>query len=93
MDKDGKYLGYEFQYEYGNMGMLYVTPEARGQGLGSYITCQLAEKILKPDESVWVTVETFNDKSFKLHENLGFKKICLLEYLFHKSNLVTIGEL
>ena len=72
--------------------MLYVVPEARGQGLGSYITCQLAEKYFQQGLPVVVTVVTDNAPSIKLHERLGFKKMCVVTWICHKENRIPSGE-
>ena len=66
--------------------MLHVIEEARGQGLGSYITCQLVEKYHQEGQPATVTVGQNNEASLKLHEKLGFKKICVLNYVIHKAN-------
>jgi len=92
LDKSGNYLGYEVGYEWGAVGMLYVVPEARGQGLGSYITCQLAEKYFQQGLPVVVTVVTDNAPSIKLHERLGFKKLCVVTWICHKENRIPSGE-
>jgi len=88
LDKAGNYLGYEVGYEFGAVGMLYVVPGARGQGLGSYITCQLAEKYFQLGLPVVVTVPTNNQASIRLHEKVGFKKMCVVTFMVHKQNKI-----
>jgi len=86
LDNAGRYLGFEVGYDFGFIGMLHVIEEARGQGLGSYITCQLVEKYHQEGQPATVTVGQNNEASLKLHEKLGFKKICVLNYVIHKAN-------
>ena len=43
------------------MGMLFVSKEARGRGIGSLITCNLAEQRFKDGHSAVVTVEVWNE--------------------------------
>ena len=86
LDNTGRYLGCEIGYEYGTIGMLHVVPEARGQGLGSYVTGQLAEKYFDQGLQVMVNVHADNSASLRLHEKLGFRKMAALELIFHKAN-------
>ena len=81
-------MGFEVGNDYGLIGLLYVIPEARGQGLGSYITCQLAEQYHQDALPVVATAKQTNEASLKLHERVGFHKMCVLNYVYHMWNKV-----
>ncbi|XP_012935171.1 uncharacterized protein LOC101854005 [Aplysia californica] len=82
-DRDGGCLGYEVGTEYGTMGMLYVKPEARGQGLGSVITTHLAHSYFLDGLPAVVNILAKNLGSVQLHERLGFKPMCGLDLILH----------
>jgi len=82
-DDKGECLGYECFTDYGTMGMLFVSKEARGRGIGSLITCNLAEQRFKDGHSAVVTVEVWNEPSVKLHERLGFKTVGEVSWVIH----------
>ncbi|CAL1543224.1 unnamed protein product [Lymnaea stagnalis] len=67
------------------MGFLYVTPEARGQGLAKIISSHLANKLFSDNLPAAVTVLYENAVSLKLHEDLGFKIKCTLDILISRS--------
>ena len=89
LDDTGRYLGFEVSYEFGTMGMLHVVPEARGQGLGSYLTRQLAGKYFDQGLPVLVTVGTDNAESIYLHQKLGFRTISTCDLIFYKANMMS----
>ena len=69
------------------MGMLYVSESARGRGIGSLITCKLAEHRFQDGHSAAVTVGVENEPSVKLHERLGFKTVGEVSWVIHSRKL------
>ncbi|CAL1543223.1 unnamed protein product, partial [Lymnaea stagnalis] len=67
--------------EFGTLGLLYVTPEARGQGISKAIYSQLANKLFSENLPAAVTVVHDNEVSVKLHEGLGFRVKCTFDIL------------
>jgi len=82
-DQDGECLGYGMSTEFSTMGMLFVKPEHRGRGLAKHITTTRAEQKFKDDSPAAVTISTTNQTSINLHERLGFKTVCRLDWLEH----------
>ena len=63
-------------------GMLYVDPKHCRKGLGQLAVSELAHKIKKTVESVYVCTD--NEASFKLHGRCGFRKVAeVVVYEFH----------
>ena len=69
------------------MGMLYVSGSARGRGIGSLITCKLAEHRFQDGHWAAVTVGVENEPSVKLHERLGFQTVGKLSWAIHSRKL------
>ncbi|CAL1543226.1 unnamed protein product, partial [Lymnaea stagnalis] len=69
--------------EFGALGLLYVVPEARGQGLSKVITSHLAHTFFSRNLPAAVIIVNTNGVSLKLHESLGFKVKCTLEILHY----------
>ena len=63
------------------MGMLCVREEARGRGLGSLIVSHLAQLQFQRQLPAFVLVSKENQASWKLHEKLGFRTQCAVEYI------------
>lgn len=81
---DGRPVAWEFQQEYGAVGMLLVNPEYRRRKLGSIVTRTLAEKMTKDRQLVFALVEENNDISIAFHEKNGYVrmpfKVSFMEY-------------
>nr|KAG5691454.1 hypothetical protein BaRGS_017297 [Batillaria attramentaria] len=75
LTESGQHVGHMVGEHYGPMGMLYVQPEFRGQGLAKVIVTNLAQKYFGLGEDAYVIVETTNEKSLKLHQSVGFKVV------------------
>ncbi|XP_046555931.1 glycine N-acyltransferase-like protein [Haliotis rubra] len=71
----GVLLGYALTYLYGCQGMLHVIKEHRGKGYGKVIMSQLALKNLQVKTEVSVIIESDNEPSLRLHENMGFEVV------------------
>uniref|UniRef100_A0A0B6ZAY4 Glycine N-acyltransferase-like protein n=1 Tax=Arion vulgaris TaxID=1028688 RepID=A0A0B6ZAY4_9EUPU len=82
-DKDDNCVGYELGLQDETVGLLYVMPEARGQGLAKVIISQLAHKYFEIGLPTSAVVISGNEASLKLHQNLGFKVVCELEFVLH----------
>ena len=64
------------------LGLLYVDPKYRRKGLGKLVVSELAHKIKKSRETVYV--HTGNEASQKLHTICGFREVAnALLYEFH----------
>ncbi|BFZ24826.1 hypothetical protein BsWGS_27865 [Bradybaena similaris] len=81
--RDGACLGAELGTEWGFMGMLFVSPSARGCGLAKLLTCRLAEKYFEEDLPAVVVTSVDNMESICLHESLGFRQQCGLTLMYH----------
>lgn len=68
-------MAWEFQQEYGAVGMLLVNPEYRRRKLGSIVTRTLAEKMTKDRQLVFALVEENNDISIAFHEKNGYVRM------------------
>lgn len=92
---DGRPVAWEFQQEYGAVGMLLVNPEYRRRKLGSIVTRTLAEKMTKDRQLVFALVEENNDISIAFHEKNGYVrmpfKVSFMEYSQEaKENIVNV---
>ena len=81
--QDGSCLGYECFTEFGTMGMLFVREEARGQGIGSFLTSKMAEMRFQDGHSAVISVQDGNGPSARLHQRLGFKTVCKADIIIH----------
>lgn len=81
--RNNQCLGYELGLQDETIGLLYVIPEARGRGLAKVIISQLAHKYFANGLPASAVVLTDNDTSLKLHQNLGFKIVCGLNFVLH----------
>ena len=70
---DNDLAAHMIQQEDRLLGMLYVDPKHRRKGLGQLAVSELAHKIKKTIESVYVFTD--NEASYKLHERCGFRKV------------------
>ncbi|XP_062587231.1 glycine N-acyltransferase-like isoform X1 [Saccostrea cucullata] len=84
--EDGRPVAWEFQQEYGGVGMLHVEPEYRRLKLGSVVTRTLAEKLVKEGQLVFACVDVKNETSVTFHENNGYIRLPLI-YSFAVYNL------
>ena len=82
----------------GYIQSIFVTPEARGTGLGSALIQFAEERIFSVSPNVFMLVSAFNDRAAQLYQRLGYEKIGTLrnfviagydEFLLRK----TIGPL
>ncbi|XP_061174336.1 glycine N-acyltransferase-like isoform X2 [Saccostrea echinata] len=73
--EDGRPVAWEFQQEYGAVGMLHVEPEYRRLKLGSVVTRILAQKLVKDGQLVFACVEERNETSVTFHENNGYIRL------------------
>lgn len=92
---DGRPVAWEFQQEYGAVGMLLVNPEYRRRKLGSIVTRTLAEKMTKDRQLVFALVQENNDISIAFHEKNGYVrmpfKVSFMEYSQEaKENIVNV---
>lgn len=71
---NGTPVAYELGQEYGGIGMLYVEPTYRNQGLGKLVTTLLVQKYLERGYAPFVITSTNNEASAKLHGDVGFRK-------------------
>lgn len=71
----GTPVAYELGQEYGGIGMLYVEPTYRNQGLGKLVTTLLVQKYLERGFVPFVLTSSYNEVSIKLHVNMGFVNI------------------
>ena len=79
---DNDLAAHMIEQEDGALGMLYVDPKHRRKGLGQLAMSELAHKIKKTEESVFVFIN--NEASYRLHVRCGFTKVAdLLLYTFH----------
>lgn len=88
-----QHVGHMIVTTYSSMGMLYVQPEFRRQGLAKVIVSNLAKKCFDQGEEAFVIVEELNFESLKVHKEIGFKcvpdfKIAWLSYK-PKSSCIT----
>ena len=80
-------MAYECHTEYGVMGMLYVAPEVRGQGVGSFLTSKMADlRFQDGGHSAVVQIKEDNSASIRLHQRLGFKVTCRADIVVHLSH-------
>ncbi|XP_061167233.1 glycine N-acyltransferase-like [Saccostrea echinata] len=70
--EDGRPVAWEFQQEYGGVGMLHVESDYRRLKLGSVVTRKLAEKLLNDGQLVFCFVGVTNQASITFHENNGY---------------------
>ncbi|XP_062587233.1 glycine N-acyltransferase-like [Saccostrea cucullata] len=73
--EDGRPVAWEFQLEYGGVGMLHVEPEYRRLKLGSVVTRTLAQKLVKDGQLVFACVDVKNETSVTFHENNGYVRL------------------
>ena len=79
---DNALAAHMIEQENGLLGMLYVDPKNRRKGLGQLAVSELAHKIKKSEESVYVYTD--NKASYRLHVRCGFKKVAEYQvYEFH----------
>ncbi|XP_061174333.1 glycine N-acyltransferase-like [Saccostrea echinata] len=73
--EDGRPVAWEFQQEYGAVGMLHVEPEYRRLKLGSVVTRILAQKLVKDGQLVFACVDDRNETSVTFHEKNGYIRL------------------
>ncbi|XP_061174332.1 glycine N-acyltransferase-like [Saccostrea echinata] len=71
--EDGRPVAWEFQQEYGAVGMLHVEPEYRRLKLGSVVTRILAQKLVNDGQLVFACVDDRNETSVTFYIRLPFK--------------------
>lgn len=81
-DSEDKVIAFMIRQYYGSMGMLYVEPNYRKQGLGTLVITELAKKLLASGENAFVHVEKMNKVSLQFHRKCGFKSIVNGEVLW-----------
>jgi|SRR6267154_127409 len=59
----------------GYIQSIFVTPEARGAGLGSALIQFAEERIFSVSPNVFMLVSAFNDRAAQLYLRLGYEKI------------------
>lgn len=74
----GTPVAYELGQEYGGIGILFVEPTYRRQGLGKLVTTILAQKYLDLGYQPFVGIGCDNEASIKLHLDIGFEKTDVL---------------
>ncbi|MCA1951361.1 MAG: GNAT family N-acetyltransferase [Treponema sp.] len=62
-------------YNYRQIGGVYVRPELRGLGIGTYIVAALVERIQQSGAAVSLFVKKRNQSAIRVYEKLGFKTI------------------
>ncbi|MFQ3547587.1 MAG: GNAT family N-acetyltransferase, partial [Termitinemataceae bacterium] len=55
------------------LGGIYVVPEFRGKGIGTYIVGKLIEELQKDDKGISLFVKKENQPALRLYQNLGFR--------------------
>ncbi|GFN84709.1 glycine n-acyltransferase-like isoform x2 [Plakobranchus ocellatus] len=89
-DKDDICIGFEIIYHYGTQGMLHVREEFRGQGIGTSIATNLAQKFFSDGLPVYTVVEKSNSSSIHLHLKVGFRIVADVDYLrYHYAGVKT----
>ena len=73
-DSKGILVAYELGQEYGGLGMLFVEPAYRRQGLGKLVTILLMQKYMKFGYQPYIGIDPSNISSEKLHLDVGFEK-------------------
>lgn len=79
----GEYQGYPAakantnaaSYSYRQIGGVYVRPDLRGLGIGTYIVAALVERIQITGAAVSLFVKKRNQSAIRVYEKLGFKTI------------------
>ena len=85
---DSCLVAHMLERETGFLGLLYVDPKHRRKGLGKLVVSELAHKIKKYREIVYV--HAANEASRKLHTICGFRKVAnALVYEFHPQIVYT----
>ena len=59
----------------GYIKSVYVTPEYRGQGIGSQLMNNVEERVFSETPNVFLLVSDFNSGAMKLYERLGYDEI------------------
>ncbi|WP_304222469.1 GNAT family N-acetyltransferase [Gracilinema caldarium] len=62
-------------YRYRQIGGVYVRPDLRGLGIGTYVVAALVERIQQTGAAVSLFVKKRNQSAIKVYEKLGFKTI------------------
>ena len=70
---EGRPVAYALGQESGAMGMLYVDAEYRERGLAKAVITLLTKKYSYLGYDPYVSIDTTNEKSIKLHLSLGFE--------------------
>ncbi|XP_076052440.1 uncharacterized protein LOC143031934 isoform X2 [Oratosquilla oratoria] len=68
-------------YKHGAMGNTFTLPMFRRRGLASIVTIALARKVMSLDHPAYVIIRDGNHISQALHEKIGFKKTCPVQWL------------
>lgn len=82
---DGRAIAYAIGQMYGGIGMLYVEPEFRNRGYGKTVMHLMSEKYSNLGYPPYVSVETGNEVSNKIHKDLGFEPTgCFINWYIMK---------
>lgn len=79
-------MGVELTQEFGFGGLLYVEDEFRGRGLASCLITHLAQKRFHDNRPFVAAVIENNHPSLAVHEKLGLKKVCKVDWFIHSMN-------
>ena len=71
-DNDNNLVAYELSSPHGTMGMLFVDPKHRGNGLGSAVVAQLSKELCSEGHYRYCHVGEENPVSIKLHQKCEF---------------------
>ncbi|MGN0402688.1 MAG: GNAT family N-acetyltransferase [Acetatifactor sp.] len=69
--KDGKLVGFAGEHEEGSLGLLYVHPEVRRQGIGEALEAYMVNRHLTLGYLPYGQIVVGNDRSIKMQEKHG----------------------
>lgn len=81
---DGKLVGFMGTHDEGSMGLLFVDPDHRGQGIAKALEVELTKRLRQAGLPTFGEIEVHNERSLEMHRKAGYLISPDIHYWFWK---------